>query len=178
MADVVADALLPGETVLWRGRPSASPRGPSSTALRLLGAVGALASGLGAALTVYALAAALRHGDHFESPLLFMLALVTLAFFAASVRFVFRPLRLSFGDDERMSYAVTSRRVIVALDATPPAIRALLIDGTLALEETIADDGHGALIFRRGDDEPIMFDGIADAAAVLKIVHTVRDAAP
>lgn len=176
MADPIDSALTPGETILWRGRPGPSARGPSPEALRLLGAAGALASGSCAALTVYALVAALRHGDHFESPLLFMLALVTLAMFAACVRFVFRPARLNFGDDDRMHYAVTSRRVIVALDTNPPSIRALPIDGSLVVDETISDGGRGALVFRNGGDEDIMFDSIGDAASVLKIIHTARDA--
>jgi hypothetical protein len=177
MADPVDSALLPGETVAWRGRPSVSPRGPSSAAIRLLAALGALVSGSGAALTVYALVAALQHGEHFEWPLLLMLALVTLALFAACVRFVLRPARPSFGDDERTHYAVTTRRVIVAIEASPPAISALPIDASLAIDETIAADGQGSLVFRGDGAQTLMFDGIADAAAVLAIIRNLQDSA-
>jgi hypothetical protein len=177
MADPIGDALLPGETVLWRGRPSATARGASPAALRVLGASGALASGLGAALTVYALAAALRHGDHFEAPFLFMLALVTMALFAACVRFAVRPYKLGSGDDERLHYAVTPQRVIVAVDASPPASRALPIDAALLIDDTIAASGQGSLVFCSGDMEPIMFDGIENAPAVLNLIQSARDAA-
>jgi hypothetical protein len=179
MADPIDSALLPGETVLWRGRPSASARGPSPAAIRFVALLGALAAGLGSALTVYALAAAIRHGDHFEWPLLLMLALVTLALFAACVRFVLLPVRPSFGDDERTHYAVTSRRVIVAADTSPPAFSALAIDAALDAVQTIAADGQGSLVFRNANDgQTLMFDGVADAGDALQFIRTVQDSAP
>lgn len=175
MTGAIDDALLPGETVLWRGRPNPSPKGPAPAALRALGALGALVSGFGAGLTVYALVSALRHGDHFEWPLLLMLALVTLALFAACVRFALRPVRPNFGDDERTNYAVTTRRAIVAVEAAPPAVSALPIDAALEIDETIAADGQGTLVFRSGSRESIMFDGIVDAPSVLDIIRKIRN---
>jgi hypothetical protein len=178
--DPIARALQPGETVRWRAQPAPPAPSPGHTrSLRALGALGAIASGLGAALTVYALAAALRHSDYFEAPLLLMLVLMTLSLFAACVRFATRDHSPGSEEDALTHYAITSRRVIVAIAGNPPVIRALTNDETLDFDCVPSADGPGSILFRtKGDapaaQQPFVFQNLPDTGAPIKILRDFR----
>jgi hypothetical protein len=144
--------------------------------MRLLGATGALAAGLGSALTLYALVAALRHNEYFEAPLLLMLALVTLSMFAACVRFATRDFGADFDSHGQTHFAITTARVIVARDGTPGKIQALANDGTLEFDHDRSADGAGSITFCAGDDgAALTFHDLADASRPLQVLRDLRD---
>lgn len=180
MADAITSALEPGEALLWRGQPQSSPRPVGRSALvRVMALFGAVIAALASALAIYALVAALRHGEHFESPLLFMLALITLSLLAACIRFAVRP-PLEDDEDSRTHYAVTSRRVIVAMEQNPPSLRALPIDGSLEFDEALYDERLGTIMFRVARDtsfalEPVMFERLSDTATPIALIRTVQE---
>lgn len=175
MADAVLDALHPGETLQWRGRPRPSaPPIASGMTLRILGVAGLIAVTAGAAITVRALFSAIGHQEYFEASFLFVLSLIMLAMFAASVRFLMRPPHP--GESLPAHFAITTHRVMIVEEGSPPKIRSLTIDQNLEIEDATFPDGGGQLTFRAADDtafniDPLMFDDLDDAATPLKILR-------
>lgn len=177
--------LLPGERVLWSGRPNVARR----EKLRDRGTAVFAYTWIGVLVVWWAVAlpAALR-GDMPPIALVGTLPHVLLGVWLAWGRNAYNA-RLK----ERLSYAVTDRRVIeVERTSRGPRVIAVELRNVRRIDETVREDGSGSVMFHkdpfplgggrrtfdrrtmlgpvRGSPDEVLFYDVPDARRVLEIV--------
>lgn len=178
MPDPIQPLLDNAERILWRGRPIPKHTPPDrSSLIAVLSFAGAGVAIAGAGVTVYAFIAAVRHEEHIEATFLFALMLVAVTLALASVRFAFRRLSPDPDIALRTHYAITTRRVLVALEGEPAAAQWLVITQRASVSDSLDTRGCGTVHFRSGADDDdanaLVFDEVPDALGAVSAFRSV-----